>query len=143
MSDSASPIDEFLRAYQDAVFAKDVDAFVGLYADDVRVFDMWGVWSYDGIERWREMVKGWFESLGTESAAVEFSDVHEELAQTIAVAHAFVTYKGISAAGAELRSMQNRLTWILERHQGAWKVVHEHTSAPIDFGSAKVMLNRS
>ena len=32
--------------------AKDVDAFAALFDVDVRVFDMWGVWSYDGIAAW-------------------------------------------------------------------------------------------
>jgi ketosteroid isomerase-like protein len=38
--------------------------------------------------------------------------------------------------------MTNRLTWALRKTGGAWKVVHEHSSAPIDFESAKAMLQR-
>jgi ketosteroid isomerase-like protein len=40
--------------------------------------------------------------------------------------------------------MNNRLTWALRKtDRGKWKVVHEHSSAPIDFETAKVILNRS
>lgn len=39
-----------IEGYAAAVRAKDVDAFVSLYAKDVRVFDMWGRWSYDGVD---------------------------------------------------------------------------------------------
>jgi len=40
------------------------------------------------------------------------------------------TFRGLTAEGEELRSMNNRLTWILRRDGHAWKITHEHTSAP-------------
>jgi ketosteroid isomerase-like protein len=61
----------------------------------------------------------------------------------LAVAHALVTFRGLSAEGDELRAMNNRLTWVLERRSGeAWRIVHEHTSAPADFETAKLILQR-
>jgi len=59
-----------------------------------------------------------------------------------AVLSAFVTFAGLSADGAELRSMNNRLTWGLRKTGGAWKVVHEHTSAPVEMATGKVDLER-
>ena len=44
--------------------------------------------------------------------------------------------------GTELRSMNNRLTWILRRDGDGWKIVHEHTSAPAG-DEGKVSLRRS
>ena len=64
------------------------------------------------------------------------------MAQDVAVAHAFVTYKGLSAEGRELRAMHNRLTWALKQENGAWKIVHEHISAPADFKTSKDILQR-
>jgi uncharacterized protein (TIGR02246 family) len=135
-------IEELLNRYRDAVYAKDVDAFVSLFDDGVSVFDMWGRWSYDGADAWRATVTEWFGSLGDERVVVEFSDVRTVAGDDVAAAHAFVTFKGLSADGDELRSMNNRLTWVLRKTNGVWKVVHEHTSAPIDFETAKVMLQR-
>jgi ketosteroid isomerase-like protein len=136
-------IEQMLDSYKTAVQAKDVDAFVALYDENVRVFDMWGRWSYDGLDAWRGMATEWFGSLGDESAAVEFADVQTVVGDGIAAASAFVTFRGLSAEGNELRAMNNRLTWALRKSgDGAWKVVHEHSSAPIDFESAKVMLQR-
>jgi len=43
------PILQVLSDYKAAVFAKDVDRYVDLYDEDVLIFDMWGVWSYDGV----------------------------------------------------------------------------------------------
>ena len=138
MSDVAA----LLESYRDAVYAKDVEAFVAIFADDVRVFDMWGTWSHDGIDSWREMAVGWFGSLGDELVRVEFDDVQTTVGYDTAVLSAFVTFAGLSADGAELRSMNNRLTWILRRESdGAWKIVHEHTSAPAG-DEGKVQLRR-
>jgi ketosteroid isomerase-like protein len=53
-----------------------------------------------------------------------------------------VTYKGLSAEGRGLRAMHNRLTWALKQENSAWKIVHEHTTAPVDFKSSKVILQR-
>ena len=101
-------VTQVLEAYKAAVYAKDVDAFVALYDKDVWVFDMWGRWSYGGAEAWREMVTDWFGSLGSERVAVEFADVKTTSAREVVVAHAFVTYKGLSAEGEELRALENR-----------------------------------
>lgn len=133
---------QVLDAYKAAVNAKDVDAFVSLYAPEITAFDMWGVWSYNGSEAWRKMVIEWFGSLGTERVVVETDDVHVMADNNVAVIHAFVTFKGISDTGQELRAMQNRFTWGLKNIAGAWKIVHEHSSAPIDFETSKVILKR-
>jgi ketosteroid isomerase-like protein len=100
---------------------------------------MWGTWSYNGLEAWRGMVADWFGTLGTERVAVGLADVRTIVSQGVAVAYALVTYTGISAEGRELRAMHNRLTWALEQKRGTWKIVHEHTSAPIDFETSKVV----
>ena len=137
-----SEVESLLDAYRDAVDAKDVDAFVAIFADDVRVFDMWGTWSHDGIDAWREMAEGWFGSLGDERVRVDFDDVQTTVGEDAAVLSAFVTFAGLSADGQELRSMNNRLTWGLRKVDGTWKVVHEHTSAPVDMATGKVDLRR-
>ena len=50
MNNVEQPIQQVFDAYKAADFAKDVDTFVALYHEDVCVFDMWGMWSYNGIE---------------------------------------------------------------------------------------------
>ena len=137
-----SDVGSLLEAYREAVHAKDVDAFVAIFADDVRVFDMWGAWSHDGIDAWREMAEAWFGSLGDERVRVEFDDVQTTVGEDVAVLSAFVTFAGLSADGNELRSMNNRLTWGLRKTAGTWKVVHEHTSAPVEMATGKVDLKR-
>jgi uncharacterized protein (TIGR02246 family) len=135
-------MEEMLEAYAAAVHAKDVDAFVGLYADDVRTFDLWSEWSYDDRDALRGMVSEWFGSLGTDMVAVEFDEVREQVGDDVAAVSAFTTYRGLSAEGEELRSMNNRLTWVLRKDpDGIWKIAHEHTSAPAG-DEGKVQLRR-
>ena len=140
MDEPERQIIQVLDSYKAAVAAKDVDAFVALYDQDVRVFDLWGEWSYQGIDAWRGMVTDWFGSLGDEGVMVGTHDVQTVVGNDIAIVHAFVIYKGVSAEGKELRSMQNRLTWVFRHKDNAWKIVHEHTSAPVNPDTAKVIL---
>jgi uncharacterized protein (TIGR02246 family) len=137
-----TPIRQVMDAYTAAVRAKDVDGFIGLYAPDVRVFDLWSNWSYDGAAAWRAMVASWFDSLGAAQVAVGWDSVQTLVGHDVAVVHAFISYQGVSAAGEVERAMQNRLTWVLRQYDGAWKIVHEHTSAPVDGESMKVILQR-
>jgi uncharacterized protein (TIGR02246 family) len=132
-----------LESYAAAVRAKDVDAFLDLYADDARNFDLWNEWSYDGKAELRGMVAEWFGSLGDdEEVAVEWDDVRAEAGTDVAALSAFLTYSAVSSTGEKLRSMNNRLTWVLRNEgDGSWKIVHEHTSAPAGEGG-KVQLRR-
>jgi len=54
----------------------------------------------------------------------------------------FVRFAAVDAAGAELRALHNRVSLALRAQGGGWRVVHEHTSAPLDFESTKAMLTR-
>jgi uncharacterized protein (TIGR02246 family) len=135
--------EELLDRYAAAACAKDVESFLDLYADDVRTFDLWGVWSYDGKAALRAMVEEWFGSLpDDETVAVKFDDVRAQTGDDLAAVSAFTTFAAETPDGTELRSMNNRLTWILRRDGDSWKIVHEHTSAPAG-DEGKVSLKRS
>ena len=117
--------------YQRAVHEKNVSAFLGLYHPAARVFDTWGVWSHEGEPARRKVIEEWFSSLGEERVAVTFDRVQATATGELATLTARVIYAAISPAGVELRRMQNRLTWVLKFEDGAWKIIHEHTSVPI------------
>ncbi|MHA7140439.1 MULTISPECIES: YybH family protein [unclassified Arthrobacter] len=135
-------ITQVLEQYAAAVFGKDVDALLALYDDDVRVFDLWDVWSHQGADPWRESVAGWFASVGDERVRVDFDDVQTLVTEDLATVHAIITYRDIGPDDVEQDSMQNRLTWVLGRRDGDWKIVHEHTSAPVNGETFKVNLQR-
>jgi ketosteroid isomerase-like protein len=143
VSDIEKSIARVLESYKAAVYAKDVDAFMRLYDPGVRVFDAWGVWSYESSDAWQQAVEGWFKSLGSERVKVTFDAVKTSETRESAVVSAIVTYAGVSAQGEELRSMQNRLTWALRVSGHVLRIIHEHTSAPIGFEDQKAILQRS
>lgn len=142
MDDTDKSITRVLESYKAAVYAKDVAAFMRLYDPSVRVFDTWGVWSYEGADAWQRAVEGWFTSLGTEKVKVTFDDVTTSAGPGFAVVSAMVTYAGVSAQGEPLRAMQNRLSWALKTSGHVLRIIHEHTSAPVGFDDAKAILRR-
>ena len=88
------------------------------------------------------MAEGWFGSLGDERVVVEFSELQRIVAADLVVARACVRYTAVDATGAPLRSLNNRMSIALRRVGEAWKVVHEHSSSPIDPDTTKAMFTR-
>ena len=107
MSDIDKSITRIFDAYQNAVLARDIDAFMRLYDPKVRVFDTWGVWEYEDAVKWRRAIESWFSSLGTEKVKVKFEDVKSSGSPDFAVVSAIVSYSGMSAQGEQLRTMQS------------------------------------
>lgn len=142
MSDTEKAVRRVIGSYEAAVFARDVEAFMRLYHPSVRVFDAWGVWLYEGAPSWQVAVEGWFASLGSERVKVSFSELQITGEQALATATAIVTYAAETAQGELLRSMQNRITWVLRESGHVFRIVHEHTSAPIGFEDSKAILAR-
>jgi ketosteroid isomerase-like protein len=142
MSDTEKMVLRALETYKSAVLFKEVDAFMHLYDSDVRVFDTWGVWTYEGAAAWRVAIEAWFSSLQDEKCRVAFDDVKIIDSPSFAAMSAVVTYTGISAQGQDIHSMQNRISWVLKTSGDVLRVVHEHTSVPVGFEDAKAILKR-
>ena len=142
MSDTEKQVQRALDTYKSAVLAKNTETFMHLYDPEVRIFDTWGVWSYEGAAAWRVAVEGWLSSLGDETVRVTFENVRIIGEQGLASMSAIVTYAAVSAQGQELRAMQNRISWVLKSSGHVLRVVHEHTSAPVGFEDTKAILKR-
>jgi ketosteroid isomerase-like protein len=142
MADLDSSITQILERYKAAVRARDVEALMRLYDPKLRVFDAWGVWSYEGAEAWRTAVEGWFQSIVNEKTQVTFDEVQIVGSADFATVSAIATYAATSMSDEPLRSMQNRLSWVLKTSGHVLRIVHEHTSAPIGFEDQKAILQR-
>ena len=144
MAELDKDVARIIGIYQSAAFDKNVDAFMRLYDPNVRVFDAWGVWVYEGAEAWRRAVEGWFTSLGTEHVKVSFEDVQAWVGKDVTSVSAIVTYAAVASPGAAPhRSMQNRISWVLRTVGHVPRIVHEHTSAPLGFDDMKAILVRA
>jgi ketosteroid isomerase-like protein len=135
-------IESLFGTYKNSVFQKDVETFVSIFDEKVRIFDMWQRWSYDGLSDWREMVENWFDSLAENKDIVEFNDIQIQSTGEMSVATAFVKFTAVSEKGEELRYLENRITWVVQKKKNGWKIIHQHTSGPIDFQTMKVILQR-
>ena len=142
MADLEKSVSQTLDAYQRAVAGKDAQALLRLYDPKVRVFDAWGVWSYESADAWQRAVEAWFSSLGTERVQVSFDDTQVMVHGEFALVSTTVTYAGLSATGERLRSMQNRLTWGMRLRGHVLRIVHEHSSAPVGYEDMKAILQR-
>jgi ketosteroid isomerase-like protein len=135
-------IAELLGKYTAAVAAKDAASFMALYDPSVRVFDAWDRFSYEGAAAWLCAVRSWFDSLGEQNVSVTFDDTKTTAAQELAIVSSIVTYTGMSAQGQALQSMANRITWAVRLTDGGARILHEHTSAPVEFGGMTAILKR-
>jgi len=143
MSELEKPITLVIETYKSAIYKKEVATLMHLYDPGVRVFDTWGVWSYEGAAAWQRAVEGWFTSLGSERVKVSFDDVRTSAGRDFAIVSAIVTYAAVSAQGEPLRALQNRLSWGLKTSGHVPRIVHEHTSAPVGFDDMKAILQRA
>jgi ketosteroid isomerase-like protein len=134
-------LESLFEIYKNAVFQKDVEAFTSIFDENIQVFDMWE-WTYDGLGPWQQMAKEWFSSLGTERVNVTFDDIRIQTTGEMGVASAFMKFTALSEKNEELRSLQNRLTWVARKKDDVWKIIHEHTSGPADGETMKVILKR-
>ena len=140
---SNSPVYQFLANYKNAVFAKDIDAFCSLYAEDVCVFDAWGgPWIVRGIDALRESTKEWFDSLGNERVLVGDDEVQASVDSIHASGHGIWRFAALSQSGQELRWLENRFSVSMRKEGELWKIVHQHTSSPAEFSTMKVQLRR-
>ncbi len=121
-----------LERYANAVYNKDVESFISIYDNNVLVYDTWEEWIKKDVKEIKSMATEWFDSLGNEKVKVEFTEVRVlESADQIVWIGEFKFY-GLDQEDQILRNISNRWTWVLKNFNGTLKVVHEHSSLPIN-----------
>jgi ketosteroid isomerase-like protein len=136
-------VHEVLENYKSAIYEKDVARFVSTYASDIHVYDCWENWECLGISQWKEMVKGWFNSLSEEGVLLktDFDDLVVEENSNLAFVHCAVTFTAHNESGEKLRQMTNRFTFGLRKENESWAITHEHSSLPISMETGKGIFN--
>jgi ketosteroid isomerase-like protein len=124
----AEELERMIHAWTQAVHARDADAAVADYADDVRNFDLAPPLQHGGRRTIRDNLQGWFATFSGPVGS-ELRDLKIETGGDIAFAHGFNRIHGKRTDGSET-SVWIRLTLGFRTIGGAWKVTHEHTSVP-------------
>lgn len=125
-------LQDYFTIYEQATWNKDIESMIRLYDDNVVIYDMWTNGYQTGLTEWSIAIKDWLGSLKNENVKVIFEMIEIHESGDIGFGSALITYQAISVDDAILRSMKNRLTIGLKKKKGIWKVIHQHTSAPIN-----------
>ncbi len=133
------PVHAFLARYATTVLDRDLEGHLDLYADDVHVFDSWNRWAYAGRADWGGMIACWFDGIRDVRVRVTATDVKTWNDTNTAGGSATLEFAALGPDGLPLRSTENRLTVLLRNEAGTWRVVHQHTSVPVDFQSKQVV----
>jgi ketosteroid isomerase-like protein len=123
---------DFFTIYKQSAWDKDSENMIRLYDEKVVIFDMWMHGYQNGLATWSVVIKDWLGSLGEEKVNVIFEMIEVREGDNVGFASALINYQAVSADQDILRSMKNRITIAFIRQGDKWKVVHQHTSAPID-----------
>jgi len=123
---------DFFTIYKQSAWDKDIESMIALYHTDVVIFDMWKQGYQTGLAEWSTVVKDWLGSLGDEKVNVIFDMIEIHEGNDVGFGSALITYQAISINNVIVRSMRNRITLGFIKQENEWKVVHQHTSSPIN-----------
>jgi len=125
-------IQDYFTIYKQAAWDKDIESMIGLYDDNVVIYDMWTNGYQTGLAEWSSVIKDWLGSLGEEKVKVTFEMIETHESGDVGFGSALITYQAISADNVIIRSMKNRVTIGFHKERDIWKAIHQHTSAPIN-----------
>jgi uncharacterized protein (TIGR02246 family) len=120
-----------------AVRAKDVDAIMRVYspADGLTVFDVVPPRQYAGMDAYRQ---DWRTVFSGTVGPVDFrvSGLAIEASGGMAYSHSIqtMTWKGDKG---DAHSLVVRVTDVYRKLGGAWRIVHEHVSVPVDLATGQ------
>ena len=124
-------IQQVMDEWVAAVKARDTERLMALYASDVVVYDYPPPLQHIGVEQHRRSFEQWFAMMAGE-VRCELRDLRITARDDLAFARALNHITGISADGETKIDQWVRATVCFEKRGGAWRVVHEHVSVPID-----------
>lgn len=116
--------------YTAAAIALDREALLALYHDDILLYDLMLPWQISGTGAWSAKIDSWFSGVGSDPV-VEASDVAVTTLGEAALLTMTMHYGHTDEDGTSMR-MANRLTWVAVAAGDDWKILHEHTSVPLD-----------
>lgn len=124
-------ITDLLARWIDYASKKDVDAVMGLYADDICAYDaIGGPLAFVGRQEYRAH---WSRCLpGTGEVFFQPETPVISISGHLAVTH-FLIRCGLRHEDGSEQASWMRATKHLEKRDGHWRIAHEHFSVPFDF----------
>lgn len=130
-------IQTLIERYRQAIVAKDLEALMGFYADDIVSFDAVKALQFKGKAAYRAH---WEECMNycPGPHLFEFAQLHVVQGQDLAFAHWLVHCGGADDQG-QVKGSWMRASAGYQRIGGQWRIVHEHWSAPFDMASGAAL----
>ncbi|MTI41546.1 YybH family protein [Fulvivirga lutimaris] len=141
MSSGIKKIEDFFKIYKESAWNKDSVSMISLYDQHAVIFDMWDKGSISNEKEWAGLIEDWLGSLGDERVNVDFEILKIQESGAVGFATALISFQAISKKGKVLRSMKNRITVGFSKYENQWKVIHQHTSAPVSSEDLSAILD--
>jgi len=121
-----------------AVAAKDLDAVMKVYSPHVFVFDVIPPRQYVGAAAYRQDWKGIFAGF-TGPVKMEITDLVVSTDGMVGYGHSIQRVSGVDPKGKPV-DLTVRVTDVYRKQAGAWSIVQEHVSVPVDLETGKADL---
>lgn len=122
-------------SFSSAVAAGDINGIMKVYAPDVFVFDVVPPRQYVGAAAYQ---KDWEGLLAGLKGAPQFqiTDLSVTADSDMAYGHSIQRITGTDSKGAKI-DLTVRVSDVYRKTGGAWKIVQEHVSVPVDLTTGK------
>ncbi|MEW9555644.1 nuclear transport factor 2 family protein [Nonomuraea sp. NPDC050783] len=128
-------IRELIDKIVEGLQGKDLEALKKLYAPDIVSFDIKPPLQHLGIEA---KLKNWAPVVTFfDQVRYEVRDLRLTVGEEVAFGHAFARLSGTLKNGTAAGGMWVRVTYCLRKIDGAWLIVHDQVSVPLDITSGK------
>jgi ketosteroid isomerase-like protein len=128
-------IDDRIRSIR----AKDADATLAHYVPGVLAFDVIDPLRYTGRDAVAERLRQWFSQFREGPIGFDTRDLELAVGGDTAFCHGLSHVDAVTTDGNRI-DMWWRVTTCFRKLDGAWKVVHEHSSVPFDMESGHASL---
>jgi len=129
--DEADAVRSVLESYVQAWNSLDADQYMSNFVRDVNllIFNSNPAVTYQGWEKMNELVHQAFQA--NRDPEIKFRDVRIQVSDSGDLAWLACYLDGHFTSGDKVNTMTGiRTTWILEKRDGLWRIVHSHWSLP-------------
>ena len=126
-----------LDTWAKALYAKDLDVLMALYAPDTVTFDLMPPSQVVGADHYRKNFERWFAAMPG-PISYETQDVRITMSDEVAFCHGLSHIQATRANG-EKADYWVRVTVGFQKRNGQWLMVHDHVSMPFDMQTMKAV----
>jgi len=142
LGDPKFEVRQFMKNYAQAVRDGNLEEILSFFSDDIEAFECPPPLAFHGIREYSRSWKSHFASDFTFPIRYDFVGQKIVAIGTLATFTSLLRVRGTSRKNKEEIETWLRFTCVLDKSQGYWQIVHDHTSVPVsEEGCALINLN--